>query len=63
MPLNLEGLELQTLVLFGEIIEVELCELVRDVIHMRASPRRCNAVDERNLFDDTDLEACKHVVI
>jgi hypothetical protein len=57
MPLNLEGLELQTLVLFGEIIEVELCELVRDVIHMRASPRRCNAVDERNLFEDTDLVA------
>jgi hypothetical protein len=34
MPLNLEGLELQPLVFFGEIIEVELCKLVRDVIHM-----------------------------
>ena len=54
MPLHLEGLELQPLVFFGEVIEVELRELVRHVIHMRASPRRCNAVDERNLFEDTD---------
>ena len=45
----LEGLELEALVLLGEVVEEELGQLVGRVVHVRASARRRDRVHERHL--------------
>ena len=60
---HLEGLELEALVLFGEVIEVHLNQLVRHMVDMRPPARRRDAVDERHLCITIYMYICMYVCI
>ena len=60
---HLEGLELEALVLFGEVIEVHLDQLVRHMVDVRPPARRRDAVDERHLYIIVHITALRVLLL